>query len=74
MVTFIHSIAEVVRCSGVDFSKCWKARCSPLSRSFWRETTPDTLVLPVSRYARLNRPLSDKLPTDEIFIYQAMGN
>jgi uncharacterized membrane protein len=52
----------------VNFSKYWKARCSALSRGFWRETTPDTLVPPV---ARLSRLLSDKLPTDEIFIYPA---
>jgi len=55
----------------VNFSKYWKARCSALSRGFWRETTPDTLVPPV---ARLSRLLSDKLPTDEIFIYPAMGD
>ena len=71
MVTFILSIAEVVRMKRVDFSKCWKARCSALSRGFWRETTPDTLVPPM---AGLNRLLSDKLPTDQIFIYSAMGD
>ena len=68
MVTFIHSIVEIV---GMKRRRFQQVLESTMFRSIWRETTPATLVPPV---ARLNWLLSDKLPTDEIFIYPAMGD
>ena len=68
MVTFIPQHCGGRECSGVDFSKYWKARCSAL---FGEKQHPPPWS---RRVARLNWLLFDKLPTDEIFIYPAMGD
>jgi carbamoyltransferase len=76
MVTFMHSIAEVVRMK--------RRRVQQLLESTMFRSIARLLEKNNARHlgpaggafanARLNRLLSDKLPTHEIFIYPAMGD
>jgi carbamoyltransferase len=74
MVTFIHSIVEAVRMKRRRFqqvleSTMFRSIARPLERNNSRRLGPAGGAF---ANARLNRLLSDKLPTDEIFIYSAM--
>jgi hypothetical protein len=68
MVTFIHGGRED---EAASISASTGKHDVPLYRAAFGEKQHPT---PWSRMARLNRLLSDKLPTDEVFIYPAMGD
>jgi carbamoyltransferase len=76
IMTFIHSIAEVVRMQRRRFqqvleSTMFRSIAQLLERNNTRHLGPAGGAF---ANARLNRLLSDKLPIDEIFIYPAMGD
>jgi predicted NodU family carbamoyl transferase len=76
MVTFFHSIAEVVRMQRRRFqqvleSTMFRSIAQLLERNNTRHPGPAGGAF---ANARLNRLFSDKLPIDEIFIYSAMGD
>jgi predicted NodU family carbamoyl transferase len=76
MVTFMHSIAEVVRMKRRRVqqlleSTMFRSIARFLEKNNARHLGPAGGAL---ANTRLNRLLSDKLPTHEIFIYPAMGD